>query len=130
MPWLASARQHEVGQAVATQRGDPGAATRVALQAETAPERTDMSTPGFPQDADEAVKRVKELSDRAIELAQQNGIAWVEAYEKVLEQMINLQQRAAASTQIDWINDLTSANAAFMREMSSVDFRTVREQLK
>ncbi len=42
----------------------------------------------------------------------------------------NLQERAAASTQIDWINDLTSANAEFMREMSSVYFRTVREQLK
>ncbi len=89
-----------------------------------------MSTPGFPQDADEAVKRVKELSDRTIELTQKNGVAWLEAYEKVLENMINLQERAAASTQIDWINDLTSANAEFMREMSSVYFRTVREQLK
>ena len=88
-----------------------------------------MSTPGIPQDADEAIKRVKELSDRTIELAQKNGAAWLEAYEKVLEKMISLQEQAAASTQIEWINALTAANAEFMREMSSVYFRTVREQL-
>jgi beta-galactosidase/beta-glucuronidase len=89
-----------------------------------------MSTPGFPQDADEAMKRVKELSDRMIELTQKNGVAWLEAYEKVLDQMVRLQERAAASTQIEWINALTAANAEFMREMSSVYFRTAREQLK
>jgi beta-galactosidase/beta-glucuronidase len=89
-----------------------------------------MSTPGFPQDADEAMNRVKELSDRMIELTQKNGVAWLEAYEKVLDQMVRLQERAAASTQIEWINALTAANAEFMREMSSVYFRTAREQLK
>lgn len=89
-----------------------------------------MSTPSFPQDSDEAMKRVKELSDRLIAQTQKNGIAWLEAYEKVLDQMIRLQERAAAATQIEWINALTAANADFMREMSSVYFRTVREQLR
>ena len=41
-----------------------------------------MSMPGMPQDADEAVKRVKELSDRMIELTRKNGLAWIEAYEE------------------------------------------------
>jgi hypothetical protein len=40
------------------------------------------------------------------------------------------QERAAASTQIEWINALTTAQADFMREMSSVYFRTAREQLR
>ena len=89
-----------------------------------------MSTPSFPQDADEAMKRVKELSDRMIELTQKNFMAWLEAYEKVLARMIRLQERTAASTQIEWINALTAANADFMREMSTVYFRTMRDQLK
>ena len=89
-----------------------------------------MSTPNFPQDPNEAIKRVKELSDRMIELTQQNGIAWLEAYEKVLNQMIQVQERAAASTQIEWINALATAQADFMREMSSAYFRTVREQMR
>ena len=89
-----------------------------------------MSTSSFPQDPNDAMKRVKELSDRLIEQTQQNGNAWLEAYEKILNRMIGLQERAAAATQIEWINALTAANADFMREMTSVYFRTVREQLK
>jgi hypothetical protein len=89
-----------------------------------------MSTPSLPPDADEAVKRVKELSDRLIELTKKNGIGWLEAYEKSLTRMLQLQERAAAATQIEWINTLAATNADFMREMSAVYFQTVRDQLK
>jgi hypothetical protein len=89
-----------------------------------------MSTPSLPQDTDEAVKRVKELSDRLIELTKKNGIGWLEAYEKSLTRMLQLQERAAAATQIEWINTLAATNADFMREMSAVYFQTVRDQLK
>ena len=89
-----------------------------------------MSTPSMPQDADEAVKRVKELSDRLIELTKKNGVGWLEAYEKSLTRMLELQQRAAAATQIEWINTLAATNADFMREMSAAYFQTVRDQLK
>jgi hypothetical protein len=89
-----------------------------------------MSTPSMPQDADEAVKRVKELSDRLIELTKKNGVNWLEAYEKSLTRMLQIQERAAAATQIEWINTLAATNADFMREMSAVYFQTVRDQLK
>jgi hypothetical protein len=89
-----------------------------------------MSTPSLPQDADEAVKRVKELSDRLIELTKKNGIGWLEAYEKSLTRMLQLQERAAVATQIEWINTLATTQADFMREMSAVYFKTVRDQLK
>ena len=89
-----------------------------------------MSTPSLPQDTDEAVKRVKELSDRLIELTKKYGVGWLEAYEKSLTRMLELQQRAAAATQIEWINTLAATNADFMREMSAVYFQTVRDQLK
>ncbi len=89
-----------------------------------------MSTPSMPQDVDEAVRRVKELSDRLIELTKKNGISWLEAYEKSLITMLQLQERAAAATQIEWINTLATANADFMRDMSAAYFQTAREQMK
>ena len=89
-----------------------------------------MSTPSMPQDADEAAKRVKELSDRMIELTKKNGLSWLEAYEKVLNGMLQLEERAAAATQIEWINALATTNADFMREMSAAYFKTARDQLK
>jgi hypothetical protein len=89
-----------------------------------------MSTPSMPQDADEAVRRIKELNDRLIELTKKNGLTWLEAYEKTLSNLLQLQQRAAASTQIEWINALAKTNADFMSEMSKVYFQTARDQLK
>ena len=44
--------------------------------------------------------------------------------------MLQLQERAAASSQIEWINTLAATNADFMREMSVAYFQTVRDQLK
>jgi hypothetical protein len=88
-----------------------------------------MSAPNTP-DVDAAVQRVKELSDRLIELTKKNGINWLEAYEKSLVGMLQIQERAAAATQIEWINALAATNADFMREMSAAYFKTVRQQLK
>jgi hypothetical protein len=89
-----------------------------------------MSIPGMPQDTDEAAQRVKELSDRMIELAKKNGLGWLEAYEKILNTMIQLQLRAAVATQIEWINALAATNADIMREMTAVYFQTARDQMK
>jgi hypothetical protein len=89
-----------------------------------------MSIPGMPQDADEAVQRVKELSDRLIELTRKNGVSWLTAYEKTLNRMLKLQEQAVVATQTEWINTLAAVNADFMREMSAVYFQTAREHLK
>jgi hypothetical protein len=89
-----------------------------------------MSTTGMSKEADAAAQLVKELSDRMIELIKKNGLAWLQAYEKVLGNMLQLQQRAIASSQIKWTNALATTNANFMREMSAAYFKTVREGLK
>ena len=89
-----------------------------------------MSTPGMSKEADAAAQRVKELSDRMIELAKKNGLAWLGAYEKVLGNLLQLQQRAIASSQIEWINALATINANVIREMSAAYFKSVREGLK
>jgi hypothetical protein len=84
----------------------------------------------MPQEADEAAQRVKDLSDRMLELAKKNGLTWLQAYENILNAMLQLQERAAAATQIEWINAVATANADFVREMSSVYFQAARDQLK
>ena len=68
-----------------------------------------MSVPNMPPGTDEAVQRIKELNDRMIEMARKNGLTWLQAYENVLNTMLQLQQRAAAATQMEWINALTTA---------------------
>jgi hypothetical protein len=91
-----------------------------------------MSTPsGFAApDADAAVQRVRELSERLIELSKKNGLNWLEAYEKVLDSMLKLEEQVARGTNNEMITTLATTHADFVREVSQVFFGTFREQLK
>jgi hypothetical protein len=88
------------------------------------------SSQSFTPDIEAATQRVRELSERMIELSKQNGLSWLEAYERVLDSMLKLEQQAAKGSQVEWINTLATTHADFVREMSSVYLNTVREQLK
>ena len=60
-------------------------------------------TPNF-TDTEQTVQRVRELSERMIEVGKQNGLAWLEAYERSLESMLRFQEQAAKGSQVEWIN--------------------------
>jgi len=86
------------------------------------------STPGA--DAEETLRHIRELSEQAIEFGKQNGLAWLSAYEQMLEGFLRLQQQAAAGTQVEWVTTLVNTNADIVREVSQAYLSTVREQLK
>ena len=89
------------------------------------------TTSGFAApDADAAVQRVRELSERLIELSKKNGLSWLEAYEKVLDSMLKFEEQVAKGTNSDLITTLATTHADFVREMSQVFLNTWREQLK
>ena len=87
-------------------------------------------TTGFTPDVEQATQRVRELSDRVIDQAKQSGLSWLEAYEKVLDSMLRLQQQAAQGTNVEWVSSLATTQADFVREMSKVYLDAVRQQLK
>ena len=91
---------------------------------------TTPGTPSFTPDVEQAVDRVRALSDRMIELGKQNGLAWLEASEKVLESMLKLEEQVGKGSQLEWVNTLATTHADFVREMSKVYLETVRQQLK
>jgi hypothetical protein len=80
-------------------------------------------------DIEAASRRVRELSERMLEMSKQNGLSWLEAYEHVLDSMLKLEQQAAKGSQMEWIDTLATTHADFVREMSSVYLSTVRDQL-
>jgi hypothetical protein len=88
------------------------------------------TTPSYTPDIEQAVQRVRDLSDRMIEMGKQNGLSWLEASEKVLESVLKLEEQAAKGTQLEWVNTLATTHADFVREMSKVYLESVREQLK
>jgi hypothetical protein len=88
------------------------------------------TTPGTTGDLDAAAQRLRELSEQVISQAKQNGLAWIEGYERVLRNMLDLEEQAAKGAGGDWAATLASTHANFVRETSEVFFNAMREQLK
>jgi hypothetical protein len=86
--------------------------------------------PGDLPDVEQTVQRLKDLSDQAIEASKQNGRVWLDAYEKLLDNFLKMQQQAASGTQLEWVDTLANTNAEFVRELSQVYLNAVRQQLK
>jgi len=89
-----------------------------------------MTVPDVSADLEATAKRVKELSDRVAAQAKENGLAWLEGYEKVLKNLLDLEEQAAKGTGIDWATTLATSHANFVRETSEVFFAAVSKQLK
>ena len=89
-----------------------------------------MSTPDVSADLEAATKRVQELSEQVVSQAKQNGLAWLEGYEKLLTSMLDFEEQAAKGTGQDWATTLATTHANFVRETSEMFFGAVRDQLK
>ena len=89
-----------------------------------------MTVPDVSANLDAAAKRVKELSDQVAAQARKNGLEWLEGYEKVLKNMLDLEEEAAKKSGVDWAATLATTHANFVRETSEVFFSALSKQLK
>jgi 16S rRNA C1402 (ribose-2'-O) methylase RsmI len=88
------------------------------------------TTPDSGSELDAAVARVRELSEQVVNLARQNGLVWLESYERVLRNLLNMQEQFAKGTGVEWASTLASTHANFVRETSEVVLGAMRDQLR
>lgn len=88
------------------------------------------TTPDNTAEIEAAAQRVRELGEQIAEQAKQNGLIWLEGYERVLKNLLDLQEQAAKSAGADWASTLASTHANFVRDTSEVFFSAMRQQLK
>ena len=88
------------------------------------------SIPNVSPDLEAAAKRVEELSEQVTAQAKANGLLWLEGYEKVLQNLLDLEVEAAKKTGVDWASTPATAHANSARETSEVFFQTLSAQLK
>lgn len=81
-------------------------------------------------DIEALTQRVQELSAQVTEKARENGLAWLEGYERMLTHLLDLEEQAAKGTGVDWAATLASTHANFVRETSEAVFGAMRAQLK
>jgi hypothetical protein len=89
-----------------------------------------MTTPDVSAELEAATKRVRELGEQVAEQARKNGLAWLEGYEAVLKNFLDLQEQAARGTGAEWAATLATTQANFVRSTSEVVFGAIRQQLR
>jgi hypothetical protein len=90
---------------------------------------TDSSAAGG-VDLEAVAQRVRDLSEQVMSQAKQNGLTFLEGYERVLKQMLDLEEQAAKGTGQDWATSLATTHANFVRETSEMFLGAMRNQLK
>jgi hypothetical protein len=80
--------------------------------------------------ADEAVQRIRDLTERFIEAAKKAGNMSLDAYEKSLQNLVEFQERAAGASQLDWVSSIAAAHAKFVQDVSDAYVSAAREMLK
>jgi hypothetical protein len=80
--------------------------------------------------ADQTADRIRELNERMIEAARRAGQAYLDVYERTLATMADFQERVGERSQVDWIQNLTNAQATFLRETGRAYSETMRSVLK
>ena len=88
------------------------------------------SDEGKPNDLEDVAARVRALSEQVVEQARKNGLAWLEGYERVLKNMLDLQEQAAKGTGSDWVTTLAATQADFVRQTSAAFIGAMRQQLE
>jgi predicted RNA-binding Zn ribbon-like protein len=94
---------------------------------------TDMgadAAAGMTAATDEAVQRIRELTERFIQSAKSAGNQSLDAYEQSLRTLVEFQERAAGASQLDWVSSIAAAHAKFVSDVSAAYVSAAREMLK
>jgi hypothetical protein len=90
---------------------------------------TDSTSPAG-VDLEAVAQRVRDLSEQVMAQAKKNGLTFLESYERVLKNMLDLEEQAAKGTGQDWATTLATTHANFVRETSEIFLGAMKDQLK
>ena len=79
---------------------------------------------------DEAVQRIRDLTERFIEAAKTAGNQSLDAYEQSLRTLVEFEERAAGASQLDWVSSIAAAHAKFVQDVSAAYVSAARDMLK
>jgi len=85
---------------------------------------------GMTAATDEAVQRIRELTEQFIEAAKSAGNQSLSAYEESLRTLVDFEERAAGASQLDWVSNIATAHAKFVQDVSAAYVSAARNMLK
>jgi hypothetical protein len=79
---------------------------------------------------DAVAQRLRKLNERIIEAGKDAGETTLSSYEKALKAIASTIERGPGSSEIDWISNLATAQAKFIRDVTTAWTKAARERLK
>ena len=77
-----------------------------------------------------AAQRLRKLNERIIEASKSAGEGALTNYEKALKTIATTIERGAGSSDVEWISSLATAQANFIRDVTSAWTKAARDMLK
>jgi hypothetical protein len=77
-----------------------------------------------------AAKRLRTLNERIIEAGKEAGETTLSSYEKALKTIASTLERGPGSSEVEWLSNLATAQAKFIRDMTSSWTSAARKVLK
>lgn len=73
--------------------------------------------------------RIRKLNERIIDAGRQGGETALSNYEKALKTIASAVERGPGSSDVEWISSLATAQAKFIRDVTSAWTAAVRKRL-
>ena len=77
-----------------------------------------------------AAERLRKLNERIIEAGKQTGETTLASYEKALKAIAGAVERGPGTSDIDWISQLATTQAKFIRDVTEAWTSAARKMLK
>ena len=84
----------------------------------------------FDIDFDASVERVRGLNENMVAAVKPTGAVSLDSYEQTVTTLLDLSQKAADSTKVDWVSALAKSQASIISEVTNTYTSAVRDLLK
>jgi hypothetical protein len=84
----------------------------------------------FDIDFDANAERIRELNDKVLTAAKQTGAVSLDTYEQTVNTLLDFSQKAADSTNVDWVSALAKSQASIISEVTNTYTKAARDLLK
>jgi hypothetical protein len=81
-------------------------------------------------DLEAATERIRELNERILEASRKAGDTYVDAYEKTLKTIADLQERVGEASPVDWVTTMANTQADLLRNFAQAYADAARKALK
>jgi hypothetical protein len=75
-------------------------------------------------------QRLRKLNERIIDAGRDAGETTLTSYENALKSIANTIEKGPGSSDVEWLSNLATAQAKFIRDLASSWAKTARKMLK